>query len=146
VLRLAPRGELLSARARQCISSAQVARSSARRGEVQAPAALLEQRDLERSASFLSCSETVGWARCSSSAARVTLPRRATASKTMSWGNSPWRKETARSARHPGSFSVTEVWLAALGLAAEGDRGKQTAFPGLTTTPLRSYSPAERPL
>src|SRR6185436_19882237 len=33
-------------------------------------------------------------------------------------GQQPVTEKSARSTRHPGSFSVTEVWLAALGLAA----------------------------
>ena len=94
LLRLAPNAaSFSSARARQWISSSQVSRSSC-------PAPVRRRRrpccsnsvTSSVSASFFSCSETVGWARCSSSAARVTLPRRATASKTMSWGSSPWRK------------------------------------------------------
>ena len=51
------------------------------------------------SESLRSRQETVGWASDSSSAARVTLPRRTHASKAMSWGRKPCRKYRRRRAR-----------------------------------------------
>jgi hypothetical protein len=58
--------------------------------------------------------ETVGWASESSSAARVTLPRRIVASKAMSCGRKPWRKKRrsrARGMKEPLSLEVAKVSL-----------------------------------
>ena len=141
LLRLAPGGELFLG-AREAVHQLGAGRAQllSGAGEVQAPAALLEERDLERLGELLQLQGNGGLGEVQLLGGAGHAAEAGDGLEHEELRKQPMTKETARSGtRHLGSLSVTEVWLAAL----DGLPERPGIFSGVTAAPLGSYSPAE---